>query len=76
MLRDLFTNPAYKGSYAYGKHRDKYRVVPREKWLICEHAFPAIISDEQWADPPHFSVPIETRVLGQLRVNGLTPIAH
>ncbi len=48
MLRCLFSNPTYRGAYAYGKHRDKYRAVPREQWLTCEHAFPAIISHKQW----------------------------
>jgi DNA invertase Pin-like site-specific DNA recombinase len=48
MLRCLFSNPTYKGAYAYGKHHDKYKAVPREKWLIREHAFPAIITDSQW----------------------------
>ena len=48
MLRCLFGNPIYKGAYAYGKHHHKYRDVPREKWLIREHAFPAIITDKQW----------------------------
>lgn len=49
MLRDLFANPVYKGSYAYGKHYDGYKKVPSEKWLVREHAFPAIVSDKQWA---------------------------
>jgi len=48
MLRCLFSNPTYNGAYAYGKHDGRYRTVPREKWLICAHAFPAIISDMQW----------------------------
>lgn len=48
MLRNLFTNPIYKGSYAYGKHCDHHKNVPREKLLVREHAFPAIISDKQW----------------------------
>jgi len=48
MLRCLFSNPIYKGAFAYGKHHDKYRSVPREKWLIREHAFPAIIADKDW----------------------------
>ena len=48
MLRCLFSNPVYKGSYAYGKHHNEYRAVPREKWLVRQHAFPAIITDEQW----------------------------
>ena len=48
MLRCLFSNLVYKGAYAYGKHHDKYRAVPREKWLVRQHAFPAIITDGQW----------------------------
>ena len=48
MLRCLFSNPTYRGAYAYGKHRGKYRAVPREQWLTCEHAFPAIVSLKQW----------------------------
>lgn len=48
MLRCLFSDPTYKGAYAYGKTHDKYRAVPRENWLICEHAFPAIVSHKQW----------------------------
>jgi DNA invertase Pin-like site-specific DNA recombinase len=47
-LRCLFSDPTYKGTYAYGKHRDKCKYVPRDKWLIREHAFPAIISEKQW----------------------------
>jgi DNA invertase Pin-like site-specific DNA recombinase len=47
-LRLLFSDPTYKGAYAYGKHYDKYKSVPREKWLVCEHAFPAIIREKQW----------------------------
>ena len=50
MLRCLFSNPTYKGAYAYGKHHDKYKTVPRERWLICEHAFPPIISEKQWTE--------------------------
>jgi DNA invertase Pin-like site-specific DNA recombinase len=49
MLRCLFSNPIYKGAYAYGKHHHQYRNTPREKWLIREHAFPAIISDKEWS---------------------------
>jgi hypothetical protein len=48
MLRNLLTNPVYKGSYAYGKHYDGYKNVPSERWLVRERAFPAIISDKQW----------------------------
>ncbi len=51
MLRLLLTNPVYKGAYAYGKYEIRNhssRSLPREKWLIRDHAFPAIISDKQW----------------------------
>jgi DNA invertase Pin-like site-specific DNA recombinase len=47
-LRYLFTNPVYKGAYPYCKHNQKYKVLPREQWLVCEHAFIAIIPDRQW----------------------------
>lgn len=51
MLANLFRNPVYKGAYAYGKHeaRNRAKTVPREQWLVREHAFPAIISEKQWA---------------------------
>jgi DNA invertase Pin-like site-specific DNA recombinase len=48
MLRNLFTNPVYKGSYAYGKHYDGYKNLPPEKWLVRERAFQGIISEKQW----------------------------
>jgi DNA invertase Pin-like site-specific DNA recombinase len=51
MLRDLFTNPVYKGSYVYGKHtfiNGKPVHHPPDKWQVIEHAFPGIVSDEQW----------------------------
>jgi DNA invertase Pin-like site-specific DNA recombinase len=51
-LRSLFTNPGYKGAYAYCKtnHKDHlYKAVEPEKWLMREHAFPRIVSDSQWA---------------------------
>jgi len=51
MLRDLFTNPIYKGAYAYRRHDQTFgqcKRRPPEKWIVREHAFPAIISDEQW----------------------------
>jgi len=50
-LRNLFTNPIYKGDYAYAKHECKghtYKKLPPAKWLVREHAFPGIISDKQW----------------------------
>ena len=51
-LRQLFTNPVYKGDYAYGKNHISGGLIkdlPREKWLVCERAFPGIISGTQWA---------------------------
>jgi hypothetical protein len=51
MLRDLFTDPIYKGAYAYRRHDQKIgqcKRRPPEEWIVREHAFPAIISDEQW----------------------------
>jgi DNA invertase Pin-like site-specific DNA recombinase len=51
MLRELFTNPLYKGAYAYGKHEIRinyHKTLPREQWLVRENAFPAIISEKQW----------------------------
>jgi DNA invertase Pin-like site-specific DNA recombinase len=50
-LRRLFTNPVYKGDYAYGKNHTGNGVtkdLPKEKWLVCEHAFSGIISERQW----------------------------
>jgi DNA invertase Pin-like site-specific DNA recombinase len=52
MLRSLFTDPIYKGAYAYCRHDNrfgKFKNLPEEKWLVREHAFPAIISDGQWS---------------------------
>ncbi len=49
MVRELLTRHIYKGAYAYCKHNHKYITLPRDKWLIREHAFPGIISDKQWA---------------------------
>ena len=31
------------------KHDEHHKTLPREKWLIREHAFEGIVSDEQWA---------------------------
>jgi len=50
-LRYVLTNPIYRGAYVYGKHvhkRHMYKLLPREQWLMIEHAFPAIISERQW----------------------------
>ena len=50
-LRDLFLDPVYKGAYAYGKYETKEhssRRLGSDKWLVREHAFPAIVSDTQW----------------------------
>jgi DNA invertase Pin-like site-specific DNA recombinase len=49
MVREMLTRHIYKGAYAYCKHDHKYITLPRDKWLIREHAFPGIISDKQWA---------------------------
>jgi DNA invertase Pin-like site-specific DNA recombinase len=46
-LLRLLTNPVYKGAYPYCKHH-LTRNLPPDKWLIREHAFPAIISANQW----------------------------
>jgi DNA invertase Pin-like site-specific DNA recombinase len=47
-LRLLLTNPIYKGAYPYCKHSDHHKLLRRSEWLVREHAFDAIISDEQW----------------------------
>lgn len=39
MVRELLARHIYKGAYAYCKHDHKYITLPREKWLIREHAF-------------------------------------
>ena len=49
MVRELLTGHIYKGAYAYGKHDEHFITLPRDKWLIREHAFEGIVSDEQWA---------------------------
>lgn len=51
MLQGLLTNPVYKGAYAYGRHGkglSGWKKVPPERWLLREHAFPAIIPEKQW----------------------------
>jgi DNA invertase Pin-like site-specific DNA recombinase len=48
MLRILVMNPIYRGAYAYGKHCDGYKIVPPERWLVRENAFPSIVSQKQW----------------------------
>ena len=48
-VRELLTRHIYKGAYAYCKHDEHFIALPRDKWLIHEHAFEAIVSDEQWA---------------------------
>jgi DNA invertase Pin-like site-specific DNA recombinase len=51
MLQELLTNPVYKGTYAYGKHEQTSsgsRKLPADRWLVREHAFPAIIPEKQW----------------------------
>ena len=50
-LRDLYLDPVYRGAYAYGKYQTEFHSSRRlswDKWLVREHAFPAIISDTQW----------------------------
>jgi hypothetical protein len=50
-LRRLFTDPIYKGAYAYCRHDYKFHTfknLPSEKWLVREHAFRGVISDKQW----------------------------
>jgi DNA invertase Pin-like site-specific DNA recombinase len=49
MVRGLLTRHIYKGAYAYCKHDHNYITLPRDKWLIREHAFKGIVSGEQWA---------------------------
>ena len=50
-LRWLFTNPIYKGAYPYFKHNDYHdKVLPQNQWLVLEHAFDAIVSNEQWEE--------------------------
>jgi DNA invertase Pin-like site-specific DNA recombinase len=46
-LRYLFSDPTYKGALAYGKHHN-CRTVERDKWLIRERSFPAIVPEKQW----------------------------
>lgn len=46
-IHHILKNPIYKGTYPYGK-RHLYRTLPRDKWLVREHAFPALVSSAQW----------------------------
>ena len=46
---ELLTRHIYKGAYAYCKHDEHFITLPRDKWLIREHAFEGIVSDDQWA---------------------------
>jgi hypothetical protein len=51
MLRDLYIDPVYKGTYTYAKHDlrfGQFKHRSPEMWITREHAFPAIISDQQW----------------------------
>jgi DNA invertase Pin-like site-specific DNA recombinase len=51
MLRDLYNDPIYKGVYTYAKHDlrfGQFKHRPPEMWITREHAFPAIVSDQQW----------------------------
>lgn len=47
-VRVLLTKHIYKGAYAYCMHDHDYLTLPRDKWLIREHAFEGIVSEEQW----------------------------
>jgi DNA invertase Pin-like site-specific DNA recombinase len=47
-VRELLINPVYKGAYAYCKHDHHFITLPRDKWLVREHAFEAIVSPKQW----------------------------
>lgn len=47
-VRELLVNPIYKGAYAYCKHDHHFITLPRDKWLVREHAFEAIVSPKQW----------------------------
>ncbi len=54
-LRDLLFDPIYNGAYAYGKYETRChssRRIPPDKWVIREHAFPAIIADKQGNGKP------------------------
>lgn len=48
-VRDLLTRHIYKGAYAYCKHDERKITLPRDKWLIRDHAFEGIVSEDQWA---------------------------
>ena len=51
MLRDLYNDPVYKGTYIYAKHDlrfGQFKHRPPQTWITREHSFPAIISDQQW----------------------------
>jgi hypothetical protein len=47
-VRELLINPVYKGAYAYCKHDHHFITLPRDKWLVREHAFEAIVPPKQW----------------------------
>jgi DNA invertase Pin-like site-specific DNA recombinase len=52
-LLGLFTNPAYKGAYAYGRHCTRnghINHVAKENWLVRERVFRGIIPEQQWAE--------------------------
>jgi DNA invertase Pin-like site-specific DNA recombinase len=52
-VRLLLIDLIYKGAYAYCRHdqkSDTWQNLPRHEWLVREHAFPGIISDEQWTE--------------------------
>jgi DNA invertase Pin-like site-specific DNA recombinase len=74
-VRCLLIDPIYKGSYAYCRHDQKFgtfKNLPREKWLVREHAFTGIISDKQWNQASErvrkeLKGPIESEMLEGLR---------
>ncbi len=52
-LTSVLKNPVYKGANAFGRHdrkgRKAHKRLPPEKWMVCEDAFPRIVSPEQFA---------------------------
>jgi DNA invertase Pin-like site-specific DNA recombinase len=52
-LSSVLRNPVYKGANAFGRSEWKvtksHKRNPTEKWIVCEGAFPRIVSLEQFA---------------------------
>jgi DNA invertase Pin-like site-specific DNA recombinase len=52
-LTSVLKNPVYKGANAFGRHdwkgKKTHKRLPPEKWMVCEDAFPRIVSPEQFA---------------------------